>query len=125
MANPYHSHPIYLLRRCLLILAIFSFLLSSLAATDRGREIPLWIMHILWTLCSALLCVYDLVRYAMAKAREPGSMPDWPLKKIMVGDAFLAAVFGWWYCIELASLSVFYDTGLLASYASITALCYL
>ncbi|KAF7502662.1 hypothetical protein GJ744_005275 [Endocarpon pusillum] len=97
MANQYNSRPIYSLRRCFLILAILSFLLNALAATGSGPGSAVWIFHILLTLCSAVLCIYDLVRYALAKARDPETKPVWPSKKILAGDAVLAAVFGWWY----------------------------
>lgn len=125
MANQYSSHPIYSLRRCLRILAIFSFLLSALAATDSGRGSAAWIFHILLTLCSAVLGIYDLVRYALAKAGDPETKRVWPSKKILAGDAVSAAVFGWWYGIELTNLTGYYGAGPSASYASITALCYL
>jgi hypothetical protein len=61
-----------------------------------------WTFHWLWTFCSALWCIYDLVRYALEKARDPDGSPRWPSKKIMVGDAILIVLFGLWYFFELA-----------------------
>jgi hypothetical protein len=67
-----------------------------------------WTFHWLWTFCSALWCIDDLVRYALEKARDPDGSPRWPSKKIMVGDAILIVPFGLWYFFELAYMGGYY-----------------
>ncbi len=124
MANPYDSHPIYWLRRCLLILASFSFILGLLACANAGRNRAVWAFHMFWTFCSALWCIHDLVRYALAKARDPAGEPTWPSKKIMIGDAILVVLFGWWYSLEVLDTQGYYSSNIFTAYATITALFY-
>lgn len=96
MASPYYSHPTYHLRQCLLVLAIVSFILGAFCCVFASYGAGLWALHLLWAFCS-VLCIYDLVRYALAKARDSDAEPKWPAKKIIVGDAVLTVLFGIWY----------------------------
>jgi hypothetical protein len=124
MANPYDSHPIYWLRRCLLVLAVFSFILGALACSLAGYNAPIWAFHLLWTFCSALWCIHDLVQYAMAKARNPDQEPSWPSKKVMTGDVVLTVLFGLWWFFEVANNDGYYSSSTLLAYGSVTAMCY-
>jgi hypothetical protein len=127
MARPYASHPLYPLRRCLLILAIISFILGTLACSTEGWNSPVWAFHLLWTFCSALWSIYDLDRYAMQKARDPDGpgKPDLPSKRIMIGDGVLTVVFGFWYFLELGTLFEYrYSSDAVAAYASFTTVGY-
>lgn len=125
MTNPYDSHPIYSLRRCLLTLAIISFIFGTLACSLSMDNSAVWAFHVLWTFCSALWSVYDLVRYALQKAKDPEREPAWPSKVIILGDAVFILLFGFWCLLELVNLMgyrCFSDTA--AAYASVTAVCY-
>jgi hypothetical protein len=127
MANPYDSHPLYRLRRDLVILAIFSFVLGSIAAAGSrtGGDPPIWTFHLLWTFCSLLLCIYDLIQYALEKARDPEAETSWPSKKIMNGDAILTVLFVWLFVLESASLDMYYSSTPLTVYASVITCIYL
>jgi hypothetical protein len=124
MANPYDSHPIYRLRRFLLILSIFSLILAAVACGSVRWDSPVWIFHLLWTFLSVLFCIYDLVQYAISKARNPEERPQWPVKKVMIGDAIFIVLFAWWFCLELSEATSYYSSGALSAYASVTAMSY-
>lgn len=124
MANPYGSHPIYWLRLYLLVLAIFSETLGSFAcAVARWDALP-WALHLLWTCCSALWCISDLVHFALQKASDPDAKPKWPKKKTMIGDAIFTILFGLSYVYELTTMAGHYSSNIMTTYASVTTLFY-
>jgi hypothetical protein len=49
------------------MLANLSFIFGSLACGIVRWQGLVWTFHLLWTFCSALWCIYDLVRYALEK----------------------------------------------------------
>jgi hypothetical protein len=124
MTNPWKSHPLYRLRYYLVVLAILSFFFAILQLTTSHWDTPLWAFHLLWTLASVLWSIYDLTRYALKKAENPEHTAEWPVKKIMIGDAVLAVLWTWWYFLEIASAGAYYSSGPFSVYASIIALLY-
>jgi hypothetical protein len=101
MALPYNLHPIYGPRITLLITALISLLLASTAILSgladpwNAGSLALWAVHAICVILSIALCAYDLRRWAKLKAADPDENPEWPLKRIMIGDIVL--VLGFWF----------------------------
>ena len=125
MALPYNLHPIYGPRIALLITTSVSLLLastvilSSLADPWNVGPLGLWIVHIICVILSITLCAYDLRRWAKLKAADPDESPEWPLKRIMIGDIVLALFF--WF-LWIAETNYSWRPDVLPAYTSFTAL---
>ena len=124
MSLPYSSHPIFTLRRALLITGVISIILSLVSALCDIYEPGLWIWHLVISLASLALCLSDLFTWAVAKAADPDNDPPWPLKKYMLGDIVLGVVFSLTYVVEFGVLARpwGYNSSPFPPYASITAL---
>jgi hypothetical protein len=107
MALPYNIHPIYGPRIMLLITASISLLLvstvilSSLADPWNVGPLGLWAVHTICVILSIALCAYDLRRWAKLKAADPNENPEWPLKRIMIGDIVLVLCFWFLWVAEI------------------------
>lgn len=122
MANPFQPHPLYRYRRILLILSILSFALAVVASIDYGWII--WIVHIIFTCLSSLLCFFDLVRYALGQGPNPQAERRWPLKKVMWGDATMTILFLYMLSLELTGVVYYYERAYWSAYASVVSALY-
>jgi hypothetical protein len=104
MALPYNLHPIYGPRIALLITALISLLLVStviLSGLAAPWNVGLWAVHAIGVILCIALCAYDLRRWATLKAADPDENPEWPLKRIMIGDAVLGLCFWFLWVAEM------------------------
>ena len=128
MALPYNLHPIYGPRITLLITASTSLLLvstailSGIAAPWNTDPLGLWLVHTIFVILSIALCAYDLRRWAKLKAADPDEDPEWPLKRIMIGDIVLALFFWFLWVTEMDLMPYSSRTSILHAYTSFTAL---
>jgi hypothetical protein len=128
MALPYNLHPIYGPRITLLITASISLLLilavilSALADPWNAGPLGLWLVHTIFVILSIALCAYDLRRWAKLKAANPDENPEWPLKRIMIGDIILALFFWFLWVAEMGLMPYSRGSSITPAYASFTAL---
>ena len=120
---PYEDHPIYQLRRYILILAPTSILLAIISVAgpaayyDDGT--PAWLIHLILSIISAAWAFWDFYRWMMVKHKDGDESPKWPFKIIMIGDAVVALVWLWLFLAELG-LTDYYGLPFKA-YTSVTA----
>src|ERR1700722_1910994 len=128
MALPYNLHPIYGPRITLLITALISLLLvstvilSCLADPWNAGPLALWAAHAICVILSIALCAHDLRRWAKLKAADPDENPEWPLKRIMVGDIVLVLFFWFLWVAEMDLMLYPWRRSVLPAYTSFTAL---
>ena len=128
MALPYNLHPIYGPRITLLITASISLLListvilSGLADPWHTGPSGLWLVHTIFVILSLALCAYDLRRWAKLKAADPDENPEWPLKRIMIGDIVLALFFWLLWVAEMDLMPYSPRPSIPPAYTSFTSL---
>jgi hypothetical protein len=128
MALPYNLHPIYGPRITLLITASISLLLisavilSALADPWNAGPLGLWLVHTIFVILSIALCAHDLRRWAKLKAADPDEDPEWPLKRIMIGDFVLALFFWFLWAAEMDLMPYSWTRSIASAYTSFTAL---
>lgn len=109
MALPYRAHPLYHLRKALIVTDIIGIILSVLLIGPYGPSgdgsIPFWLA------ISAPVAAADLVFYATKKLADPDNNPPWPRKLWVIGDILLAIILQIVFWAAIASLSWRYSYG--------------
>ena len=91
MDLPYHTHPLYNLRKALVIIAGIGIILC-VASTPPYIPAAITIAPAVTLFASLLLSTFDLFSYVVWKAQHPDQEPKWPTTVSMVGDVVLAAM---------------------------------
>jgi hypothetical protein len=114
---------LYHLRRALLLLTLLSYLFATLTLTTPtpysyypDRTPYIW--QLLLATLSALLSIYDLCLWAF---HDPNIQPVWPLRRVIVGDIFLAVGFTLVWFGEGEGVGSLGASALLGAYASVVA----
>ncbi|KAF2169965.1 hypothetical protein M409DRAFT_19580 [Zasmidium cellare ATCC 36951] len=120
---PYKSHPIYHLRRLLLIVSLLGVFLCFISGDPYALTIFFACVFVLAVSIFFVLC--DLTAYALKKAQSPDHDPQWPKIIFMVGDVILAVVlqFAFWTAIAtLENRGPYYGSTTCPAYAALTPL---
>lgn len=120
MALPYQSHPIYCLRKAIIIIAIIGILLCCIGNSSLQ---PLT-ASVIFLATSALFATADLLFYATKKVEHPDQDPPWPVWKIMLGDLVLAVVLQlvFWNALIVLSWQLTYESNFIGAYGALADL---
>ncbi|KAK4504186.1 hypothetical protein PRZ48_005102 [Zasmidium cellare] len=99
---PYKSHPIFHLRKLLLIVAGIGLVFCFITADPYDR--PFFFACVFLLAVSIFFVLCDLTSYALKKAQDPEHDPKWPRVIFMIGDVILAVVLHFSFWTAIASL---------------------
>ena len=122
MAIPFRSHPLYLRRKILIIIAVIGIVLSALSIPIHQGECI--IATLLFLIISVIFCAADLYCYAAKKLQQPDEDPKWPLRRWMAGDLILAILLQYlfWITVAILSWDSYYGPNIVGLYAALADL---
>lgn len=106
---PYSSHPIYNLRRCLIVADNIGALCCFLGTLQYYTFPEFLGGSIIALAVSALFCLWDLFKYARKKAQNPDHDPAWPSKMVIGVDLALAVLLFGAFWVLLVSQRYLYQ----------------
>lgn len=117
---PYESHPIFTLRKSLIMAAITGCLLSFLSYNPYGGEV--FAICVLFLAVSILFAACGLTSWAMEKKQKPDQEPAWPRTVMMLGDVALAVVLQLLFWVSASFAEHLYSgSRVIAAYAALSA----
>ena len=120
MALPFSSHPIFHLRKAVIIIAIIGIILFSLSSQGYySSSLP---GTVVFLAISAIICVFDLYHYAVKKVENPDEDPKWPQPKWIFVDFVMALILQFVFWGAIISLSDSYGYGgpnIIAAYGAL------
>ena len=121
MALPLKDHPIYPLRKAIIIIAIIGILLCFIASSNSWYYGETYGASALFLGLSTLLCTADLISYASKKVEHPDEDPKWPLRRWILMDFVMALVLQFMFWCGIASLAASYydETNILGAYGTL------
>jgi hypothetical protein len=123
----FKTHPLYALRLSLLLSVPPAFFFAILSITDgyTYSQAP-FIWHVILSTASAVINIYELTRWGLAKLHDPDAEPRYPLRRILVADALLVVFFALAFVAEIENAHAArysgYSGGVVESYSSMAAL---
>jgi hypothetical protein len=89
------THPLYRLRRGLLLTTLLSYFFAtlSISITLPYHSTAPYVYHLVLSTLSAFLNIYELARWGIAKFHDPDTQPTYPLKRVLAADIGFAVVF--------------------------------
>jgi hypothetical protein len=115
MALPFKSHPLFILRKAIIIIALIVLVLCFVGPSYLAGFSA-------WLLVSLAFCALDVYIYATKKAENPDEDPKWPTVLWIVGDLLLSLIQQFVFWAALAALSYRYYSyylDIVAAYAAL------